>query len=198
MLMRGCGRRPGADRAAALILLAALVLGGCGGSSGGAVSAGPGEKAADAEALNSALAAELTAIGAYRRGLRLLDGPPRLAARRFLAQDEEDVDAVARGLRGLGGRVEAEAEETDFSGVKSGEDFLRLAYALEGAALGAWLGAVPKLYSPVPRSLAASLAVGHAQRRVALRRALGAGLPEAVPEAFDGGDLPPPPASAGN
>ncbi|HXV04555.1 MAG TPA: ferritin-like domain-containing protein [Solirubrobacterales bacterium] len=195
----GSRRRRGLHRAVAVVCLplAALVLGGCGGSSG-AAPAGPAEKAADAEALNSALAAELTAIDAYRRGLPLLSGQARAAGRRFLAQDEEDVDAVTRALRGLGAAAEAEAEKPDFSGVRSGADFLRLAYELEGAALGDWLGTVPRLSSPVPRGLAAALAAAHAQRRVALRQALGAGPPEAVPEAFDRGDSPPPPGGAGN
>lgn len=194
----GFWRRRGGNRAVAVFCtpLAVLTFGGCGGSSSAAPT-GPAEKAADAAALNSALAAELTAVDAYRRGLRLLRGPSRTAARRFLAQDEEDVDAVTRALRGLGAAAEAEAREPDFSGVRSGADFLRLAYEQEGAALRVWLGVVPRLYSPVPRSLAASIAVAHGQRRVALRQALGDGPPEAVPETFDGGDSPPP-GGAGN
>jgi hypothetical protein len=187
-----CGP-PGSGRAAVAVVLAALLLGGCGGPSSEAASGS--EKAADAEALNAALAGELTAIDAYGRGLRLLKGPERATGREFLAQDKEDVDAVAKALRGLGARTEAEAEELDFSGVGSGEDFLRLAYELEGAALGSWLDAVPQLYEPAPRHLAASLVAGHAQRLVVLRQELGAGLAEAVPEAFDGGEVPAPGAA---
>jgi urease accessory protein UreF len=191
--IRGRCGPAGGGRAAAAVVVAALLLGGCGGPSSGAAS--DSEKAADAAALNAALAGELTVIDAYGRGLRLLEGARRAAARQFLAQDKEDVDAVAKALRGLGARAEAEAEELDFSGIGSGADFLRLAYELEGAALGAWLDAVPRLYEAAPRHLAASLAAGHAQRLVVLRQALGARLAEAVPEAFDGGEVPAPGAA---
>lgn len=184
--------RPGALRAAAACVALALVaiLAGCANGAGGAAT--DSEKAADIEVLNSALAAELTGIDAYSRGVPLLSGRLRVVAREFLAQEKEDVDALTKAIRGLGGETEAEKGRLDFSGVRSAADFLKLAYELEGAALATYLDAARRLFNPAPRSLAASLAAGHAQHLVVLRQGLGAGLAAAVPEAFDSGDIPPP------
>jgi Ferritin-like domain len=121
-------------------------------------------------------------------------------AREFHAQEQEYVDAITKAVRGLGGATEAEAEEVELSGVKGRAGFLSQLYELESAALASYLDVVPRLNTAAPRSLAASLAAGHAQHLVVLREALGAGLDAAAPQAFDGGEVPPPtgfPAAGG-
>lgn len=170
--------------------LSLALAAGCGKSGHGAET-NP-EKASDAEALNTALARELTAVDVYRRGLPLLTGRMLAAGRVFLAQEQEDVDALTKAIRGLGGKTEAEAEELDLSAVKTRPDALALAYEQESASLAYYVNAEPHLYTSEPRSLVASLAAGHAQRLVVLRQGLGAGLAASVPEAFDDGEVRPP------
>lgn len=165
--------------------LAALAPG-CGGGPGEA------EKAADVEILDAALARELTAARAYARGLPLLRGRLVAVGRELRAHAQEHADAIAKAIRGLGGRSEAAPEEIDFAGVEGQAGFLTLAYELENAALAAYLEAAPRLATEAPRTLAAALAASHAQHLVVLRRALGAGPAASAPEAFEPGDLPPP------
>lgn len=190
----GHGGRRGFGRAVAVLwaLCAVLAfLSGCGKSGHGADT--DPEKGFDASTLNGALAQELTTVDAYRHGLGLLDGGrPAALARELRAQDQEYVDALTKAIRGLGGETEAEAEAPDLSHVKGRDGFLRLAYELENAAFASYLDATPRLYTSAPRSLAASLAAGHAQHLVVLRQALGAGLTEAIPDAFEDGETPPP------
>jgi Ferritin-like domain len=186
----GFGRRCGIGRAASFLALAALVVAayGCGGSGRGAET-NP-EKGSDAEILNEALARELTILDVYTGGRPLLRGPQRALGRRLRAQQQEYVDALTKAIRGLGGDTEAEAEELDLTRVKSQAGLLTLAYELESAALASYIEAAPRLYTPAPRTLDASLAAGHAQHLVVLRQALGVSPAAAVPEAFDGGEVP--------
>jgi rubrerythrin len=191
--LRGHGRRRGSGRAAAVLAVALAAAGlalGCGRSGRGADT--DPEKGSDAAILNADLAQELTAIAAYRHGLPLLRGRLRAVGRELLAQEQEYVDALTKAIRGVGGATEAEPGELDLSRAKGRAGFLELAYQLEGAALASYLDAAPRLYTPAPRALAASLAAGHAQHLVVLRQALGAGLAASIPEAFDGGEVPPP------
>ncbi len=191
----GFSRRRGIRRAVSLLLaLLALVALGCGNSGQGAET--DPEKGSDAELLNAALAQELTALNAYTRGLPLLKGPIRAVGRHFRAHEQEYADAITKAIRGLGGEVEAKAADLDLSKVKTEADFLVLAYELEGAALTSYLDVAPQFFTSAPRTLAASLAAGHAQHLVVLRQGLGADLADAVPEAFDSGEEPPP-TSAG-
>lgn len=194
--LRGDGGRRGFGRAAAVLWAAAaasvLALG-CGDSGRGAET--DPEKASDAAILNAALARELTMLRAYGRGLPLLRGRLRAVGREFRAQEQEYVDALTKAIRGVGGETDAEAEELDFSPTKGQAGFLALAYELESSALASDTDAAPRLFTSAPRSLAASLAAGHAQHLVLLRQALGAGPAASVPEAFDGGEVPPPGSS---
>jgi hypothetical protein len=191
----GFGGRRGFGRAAphqALALVATLVAaGGCGKGGHGAET--DPEKGSDAAILNGALARELTLLGAYTHGGDLLRGPQRAVGRRLRGQEQEYVDALTKGIRGLGGEAEAEAEELDLGGAKGRAGVLGLLYELESVALAAYVEAAPRLNTSAPRTLDVSLAAGHAQHLVALRQALGAGGVAAVPEAFDGGEVPPPP-----
>ena len=189
----GGGRRRGFGRAAALApLLAALVIaaGGCGKSGHGAET--DPEKGSDATILNEALSRELTLLDAYTRGQPLLRGPLQAVGRRLRAQDGEYADALAKAIRGVGGEAEPEAEELDPTAVPDQAAFLGLAYEMESAALAACVDAAPHLYTSAPRTLAVSLAAGHAQHLVVLRQGLGASLSGSIPEAFDGGQVPPP------
>jgi hypothetical protein len=188
----GYGRRRGFGRAAALLALvfaaALFAAAGCGGSGHGAET--DPEKSGDAAALNEALSRELTLVDTYARGRPLLGGSQRAVGRQLLAQEQEYADALVKAIRGLGGDTEAEAEELDFTGVKDQAAFLGLAYRLESAALASYIDAAPRLNTPAPRMLDASLAAGHAQHLVLLRQGLGASAAASVPEAFDGGEVP--------
>jgi Ferritin-like domain len=189
----GFGRRRGFGRAAAVLSLAltAIVVAssGCGDSGHGAET--DPEKGADAAILNEALSRELTLLDVYiQKGL--LRGPQRAIGRRLRAQEQEYADALTKAIRGLGGDTEAEAEELDLTAVKNEDSALALAYELESAALAFYVEAAPRLYTSAPRTLDAALAAGHSQHLVALRQGLGASLAAAIPEAFDGGEVPPP------
>jgi ferritin-like protein len=189
--LRGDSGRRGRCRAALLFLaLLALVAPGCGKSGQGAET--DPEKGSDAELLNLALANELTLLDAYTRGAPFTRGAFRGAARRFRAYEQEYLDAITKAIRGLGGETEAAPSDLDLSGIEDQADFLSLAYRLEGSAVAEYLDAVPLLFTEAPRTLAASLAAGHAQHLVVLRQALGADWGGSVPEAFESGEEPPP------
>ncbi len=197
--LRGYGGRCGFGRTAAFVSLwAALTLlaTGCGKSGDGART--DPEKAADATILNQALAQELTAVDAYARGLPLLHGRLRAVGRELRAQEQEYVDALTKAIRGVGGEVEAEAAKVETPAMHDQRDVLADVYELESAALAADIAVAPRLYTSAPRSLAASLAAGHAQHLVVLRQGLGASPAASVPEAFDGGEVPPPSGSVPN
>jgi len=188
----GYGRRRGFGRAASFLALAlaavALVAAGCGDSGHGA-EIDP-EKGSDAAILNEGLSRELTALDAYTHGNGLLRGPERVLGRQLRAQEQEYVDALTKAIRGLGGDVEAAAEELDFTQVKDQGAFLALAYELESAGLAFYEAVAPRLNTSAPRTLDTALAAGHAQHLVVLRQALGAGRAASVPEGFDGGEVP--------
>jgi hypothetical protein len=193
----GSGGRRGIGRAAAALAFAIatvlIVASGCGDSGRGAET-NP-EKGSDAELLNEALSRELTMAEAYTRGRFLLRGPQRAVGQRLRAQEQEYVDALTKAIRGLGGDTEAAAAELDLSRVRDQAALLALAYELESAALASYIEAAPRLYTAAPRTLATSLAAGHAQHLVVLRQGLGASPAAAAPEAFDGGEVPAPGAS---
>jgi ferritin-like protein len=188
----GSGRRRGFGRAAAvlaLLLAAALAIaGGCGDSGHGAET--DPEKGSDVEILNEGLARELTLLDAYTRGRPLLRGPQRAVGRQLRAHEQEYADALTKAIRGLGGDTEAEPEELDLTEVRDQAAVLALLYELESAALAFYIDAAPRLYTPAPRTLDASLAAGHAQHLVVLRQGLGLDAAGSVPEGFDGGEAP--------
>ena len=158
----GFGGRRGFGRAAPLLALALaatlVAAGGCGRGGHGAET--DPEKGSDAAILNGALARELTLLGVYTHGRDLLRGPQRAVGRRLRAQEQEYADALTKGIRGLGGEAEAEAEEVDLSGAKGQADVLGLLYELESAALAAYEEAAPHLNTAAPRTLDVWLAAG--------------------------------------
>lgn len=193
----GYGRRRGYGRAAAMLaLLLPLVASGCGGSGRGAET--DPEKGSDAAILNEALARELTLLEAYTQGNPLLRGQRRALGRQLRAQQQEYANALTKAIRGLGGDTEAEAEEFDAGRRRDARAHLDLVYELESAALAFYLEQAPRLYTSAPRTLDAALATGHGQHLVVLRGALGADPAASMPEAFDGGEVPPPAAPAGD
>ncbi|HYP55792.1 MAG TPA: hypothetical protein VEQ41_05760, partial [Solirubrobacterales bacterium] len=103
------------------------------------------------------------------------------------------VDAITKGLRGLGAEVEAEPTLARWAG-EAPADLLARLYRLEGTALITHVDAVPLLNTAAPRTLATSLAAGPAAHRVVLRRLLGVPSFELAPEAFDSGEEPLPAA----
>jgi rubrerythrin len=175
------------------LLGAAALLAGCGGGGGGDGQAATDEKASDAEILNVAIGQEMTLIEGLYAGLPLLERPQaRALFRQFIAQEHEHTDGFTKAMRGLGGKVEAEAEKLDFSDLKTERDAVLLAYGLTGSQLTHFLDDVTHLQTRAPQSFAASIAASQAQHLVALRRLLGAGLAASVPEAFDTGEVAPP------
>jgi rubrerythrin len=191
--MRAAARRS-SWFAVVAIFSTALALPGCGGGGGGdRTSNGAAERAADVEVMNVALSQELTLIQVYDHSLRLLRGEAAEIARRFLAQEQEHVDGITRVLRGLQGEAEAEAEEVDYSRVKTPEDALFQLYEMSGLQLRHYIDDVAHLNTVAPRSFVATMATNEGQHLVVFRQLLGADLGEAVPEAFDGGEVPPPP-----
>jgi rubrerythrin len=178
-------------------LVAAVMLSGCGDGGGDGGSGGGGEvaaeKAADAEILNVAISQELTLVEAFDLGLPLLRRPQaRALFRQFIAQEREHIDGFTKAMRGLGGEVDAEPEEIDLSDLKNERDYLLFAYDLIGLQLTHFLDDVTHLQTRAPQSFAAAIAASQAQHLVVLRQLLGADLPEAVPEAYDTGEVPPP------
>jgi rubrerythrin len=178
-----------------LSLVATALLAGCGGGgdTGGGSGSVANEKAADSEVLNVAIGQELTLIEGLEAGLPLLRGPEsRALMRQLIAQEREHIDGWTKAMRGLGGEVEAEAEELDFSELESEQDALLLAYQLTSSQLTHFLDDVTHLQTRAPQSFAAAIAASEAQHLVVLRRLLGTGLAESVPEAFDTGEVPAP------
>jgi rubrerythrin len=191
-------------RCAVATLVAAAVLSACGddGSDGDSGGGGGGdvaaEKAADAEILNVAISQELTLVEAFDLGLPMLRrAQARDLFRQFIAQEREHIDGFTKAMRGLGGEVDAEPEEIDLTEVKGERDYLLFAYDLIGLQLTHFLDDVTHLDNRAPQSFAAAIAASQAQHLVVLRQLLGADLREAVPEAFDTGEVPPPTPATG-
>jgi hypothetical protein len=186
-ILRGQDERRGICRAALLFALClTLAALGCGKSGQGAET--DPEKGSDAEILNAVLAQELALLELYT------EAQPRLEAvapvgRVLRAHEQEYVDAIAKALRGLGGRAEAEPT-ADLSSVRDEADLVLRAYQLENAAYAAYLDAAPRLFTDAPRTLAAALAAAHARHLVALRAGLGASPAETVSKAFETGEEP--------
>ena len=152
------------------------------------------DKAADAEILNNVLAREMAAVGAYERTLPLLHGQALASAREFRASEQEHIDAVVKALRGLGEKAAPEEEEIESEGLKTQADGLGFLYEVESVSIADGLRAISHLTASWPRSLLGSIVANQAQHLVVLRRALGAGVAETIPEAFEDGGAPAPSA----
>jgi len=187
------GAVPRALLLAALALVTALALASCGGGGEDDGAAAPAiDKSADAEILNSVLARELAAVRAYERTLPLLRGPALAAGRQFRAQEQEHTNAVVKALRGLGEKAEPEQEEIESEELQSEAEALAFLYDVESVSVARDLRAISHLTDSWPRALLGSIAANQAQHLVVLRRLLGAGVAESIPEAFEDGTTPDP------
>jgi hypothetical protein len=182
-IMRG---RP-VRRALVPALLCLGLLGGCGSDGGGTT-----DKAGDVRVLNEILARQLAAVDAYAEAVPALRGAERSLARRFRAQEQEHVDATTKTLRGLDAEADPPAETVEAGELATPREAMQFLYELESATIDAELSAVGKLTIGWPRPLLASMAASQAQRLVLIRRSLGAGALELVPEAFETGETPAP------
>jgi len=173
-----------------LAVAAVCALAGCGEKGN---PAGRSEREHDVEVLNVAIGQEQALADAYKRAAAFVHDPEiRAVMRTYAAQELEHIDGWTKAMRGLDGEVEAEAEELDYGGIETEEDYLRFAYEVTSTDLTHFLEDVTQLSTSAPQSFAASIAANEAQHLVVLRQALGADLLEAVPEAFDTGEVPPP------
>ena len=173
-----------------LAVAAVCALAGCGEKGN---PAGRSEREHDVEVLNVAIGQEQALADAYKRAAAFVHDPEiRAVMRTYAAQELEHIDGWTKAMRGLDGEVEAEAEELDYGGIETEEDYLRFAYDVTSTDLTHFLEDVTQLSTSAPQSFAASIAANEAQHLVVLRQALGADLLEAVPEAFDTGEVPPP------
>ena len=168
----------------------ALFVAGCGG--GGTTTTAVPDKAADAETLNNVLGRELAAVRAYERTLPLLRGPALASAREFRAQEQEHTNAIVKALRGLGEKAEPAEEEIESEELKTQAEALAFLYEVESVSVAYDLRAISHLTAAWPRVLLGSIAANQAQHLVLLRRALGAGAAESIPEAFEDGTSPSP------
>jgi hypothetical protein len=162
----------------------AFGLGACGGGGGGSST----DKAGDVTVLNEVLGRQLAAVEAYESFVPVLHGADLAAARTFLAQEQEHVDATTKTLRGLEAEADPPAEKIEFDRLGSQRDSMELLYEMESATIDLELHAVGQLTIGWPRPLVASMAANQAQRLVLIRRALGAKPLATIPEAFETGE----------
>ena len=144
-----------------------------------------GSTAADAQILNTALAAELEAIAAYQVGAEsgLLQKPVLDLAVQFQGHHKEHAEVLAKTVQKLGGKPVAAKSKYNFplEGLKSQADVLRFAAKLEQGAVSAYLGAVPLFANRDLSKAAASILGDEAMHWAVLRNALGE---NPVPSAF--------------
>jgi hypothetical protein len=204
-IMRGGGvpRAPLSALLAAIALAAILSACGSGGATTGGTESNPSiiattptprdaEAAADAEVLEVVLIRQNAAVAAYEATIPGLPSRLRPMAQLFRAQEQEHVDATTKAIRGLGGPVEAPADEIDPGEPKTGRERLVFLYEVESATIDAELEAISHLAATWQSSLLASTVANQAQHLVLIRRALGAGPLAAIPTPFEDGTEPAP------
>jgi len=168
------------------LLLSGIAVGlsACGSDDGGSTT----DKAGDVRVLNELLARQLAAVEVYEEVTKVLHGEDLAAARAFLAQEQEHVDATTKTLRGLDAEADPPQETIDVGQLRSRDEVTELLYEMESATIDAELHAVAQLTIAWPRPLVASMAANQAQRLVLIRHALGADPLESIPEAFETGE----------
>jgi hypothetical protein len=175
---------------AGAVLFTVIAAAGCGGGGGGSTSAS--EKERDAKLLNDVLGRQIAVVNTYPKVLPALKGPDLAMAQQFLAQEQEHLDATTKTLRGRGIEAEPSEEEIEVSDLKTRAESLEFLYEMESATTDFELSVVGKLNAGTARPLIASMAANQAQRLVLLRRALGAKRVDAIPSAFETGEIPAP------
>jgi len=187
-------RGPLVRRALLLVLaagLAATALTACGGGGGGGTT-GTAERERDAKLLNDLLGRQLAVVETYQRLLPRLHGADLEMAQQFRAQEQEHADATTKTLRGFAAEAEPGEETIEASELTTRADALEFLYEMENATIDFELSTVGRLSAGSPRPLIASMVANQAQRLVLLRQALGAKKLEAIPSAFETGELPAP------
>lgn len=167
----------------AATIAAGLAACGGGGDDGSAV-----DPEADAAVLNEILGRQQAAVQAYSEALPALRGAGLAMARRFRTQEQEHVDGTTKTLRGLEQPAEPAAETIAAGDLATPTDALRFLYEMESATIDLELNAVSRLTVGWTRPLIAAMAANQAQRLVLIRRALGAGPLQTVPDAFEAGE----------
>jgi hypothetical protein len=190
-IMRGRAARRALLLAGALLLTLAAAAAGCGGGGGGG-STSASEKERDAKLLNDVVGRQVAVVKTYPKVLPTLTGPYHAMAQQFLAQEQEHLDATTKTLRGRGVKAEPSEETIEPSDLKTRADSLEFLYEMESATTDFELSVVGKLNAGSARPLIASMAANQAQRLVLLRQALGAKRVDAIPSAFETGEIPAP------
>jgi rubrerythrin len=139
----------------------------------------------DVNILNVALGLEWEAINAYTLGAEsgLLQKPVLDVAVRFQGDHKEHGQTLASAIRKMGGKpVEPKqlgeyAKALKADTLKSQNDVLDLAAALELGASNAYLGAIPSFKNSALAQLVARLAADEAMHWTVLNNALGRPLP---------------------
>ncbi len=159
----------------------AAFISACGSGDGGAVS----DQDTDLALLGHALALELTAVEAYWRATKPLDGGDLATFRTFLTQEQEHADALARAIKLRGGNAGARSLPLDYPRMKSPREALAFAADLENVLIAAYVEAIPRLSRSDLRATAAEIAADEAEHLAVLAGELG--RPQA-PDAFVAGD----------
>jgi bacterioferritin (cytochrome b1) len=136
-----------------------------------------GGDANDIQILNTALGAELEAIGAYQLGAesKLLEKPVLDLAVTFQGHHKEHAAKLADTITRLGGKPVMAKANYDFPAdqLKTQKDVLIFAAKLEQGAVSAYLGAVPLFGQRDLAKAAASILGDEAMHWAVLRQAVG-------------------------
>jgi hypothetical protein len=135
-------------------------------------------RAAEIQALNLALAAELQLIAAYEFGeeTRLLHPASLDLTRSYRAHHEQHAALLGEALEKLGGMPIQSDTSYDFATeeLNAEEDVLKLAARLEQCAVGTYLKAIPRFPGhPGLANTAATILGDEAMHYAVLRQALG-------------------------
>jgi Ferritin-like domain len=166
--------------------------GGGGGGGGGAGAAGGGHgglngtisviqpqgtaASPDVAILNRALALEHRAVATYAAVVPRLGGEEKAFARTFSDQEQQHVSVLETAVRALGAIPARPRADYGLPRLRTGEQALSLAIALEDLLLASHLEALPRLSSPDLRGTFASILTVEAEHGAVL-----SGRSEALP-----------------
>jgi rubrerythrin len=167
--------------------------GGGGGGGGGRASHGGLQKtisviqpegtaaSPDVAILNRALALENRAVATYAALIPKLGGPEKRQATIFAGQEQEHVSVLTDAVQALGAIPAGPKPDYKLPRLRSGEQALALAIALEEQLLAAYLEALPRLSSPDLRGTFAAILTAEAEHQAVL-----SGRSEALPKGDPG------------
>ncbi|HAT29366.1 MAG TPA: DUF4439 domain-containing protein [Janthinobacterium sp.] len=148
----------------------------------------PTDAASDVGILNVALGLECQGINAYTLGAKsgLLQKPVLAIALQFQDDHKAHRDILIAAITRLGGKPveekapDAYAKALNAGTLKSQEDVLRRALALESGATDAYLGVIPAFKDHGYAKVAARIAADEVAHWAILNNALGLPLPKAM------------------